>query len=192
MEAIYADHANKLKALANEARKEAIKQPKLEYSPSANKAYKEQVASLNAHLNVALMNAPLERQALIQANHVSRTKIQDNPHLTKGDIKKIKQQALDEQRLRAGASKQHIKISPKEWEAIQAGAISNSKLIQILNNSDIEVVKEYATPRNSIGLTPARKSRALSMIKSGFTQAEIADQLGVSVGLINDLIKGNK
>ena len=47
MERIYADHANKLRALGNEARKEYISTPSLKYNPSAKKTYSEEVISLN-------------------------------------------------------------------------------------------------------------------------------------------------
>ncbi len=190
MENLYADHANKLKALGNQARKEALRTPNLEYSPSANKTYKKEVATLDAKLNNALKNAPRERQAQIIANHVVRMKLQDNPGMDKDDIKKVKNQALSEARIRTGASKDNIVITDKEWAAIQAGAISTSKLTKILNNTDIDVVKQLATPRTSTSITPAKKSRIKSMLNLGYTQAEIADAVGVSTSTITDIQKG--
>lgn len=190
MENLYADHANKLKALGNQARKEALRTPNLEYSPSANKTYKKEVATLDAKLNNALKNAPRERQAQIIANHVVRMKLQDNPGMDKDDIKKVKNQALSEARIRTGASKDNIVITDKEWAAIQAGAISTSKLTKILNNTDIDVVKQLATPRTSNSITPAKKSRIKSMLNLGYTQAEIADAVGVSTSTITDIQKG--
>ena len=190
MENLYADHANKLKALGNQARKEALRTPNLEYSPSANKTYKKEVATLDAKLNNALKNAPRERQAQIIANHVVRMKLQDNPGMDKDDIKKVKNQALSEARIRTGASKDNIVITDKEWAAIQAGAISTSKLTKILNNTDIDVVKQLATPRTSTSITPAKKSRIKSMLNLGYTQAEIADAVGVSTSTITEIQKG--
>lgn len=184
MENIYANHANKLKALANESRKESIAVKPKTYSPSAKNAYANEVSTLTAKLNVALKNAPLERQAQLVANEVVKTKKRANPGMDSDDLKKIKTQALNEARVRTGAKKQQIDITPKEWEAIQAGAISNNKLDKILNNTDLDKIKKLATPRSSITMTPAKERRAKSMLSSGYTQAEIADALGVSVSSI--------
>lgn len=188
METVYAAHANKLKSLANEARKTSIATPPIRYSPTAKKAYATEVASLTAQLNLALKNKPLERQAQLLANSVVSAKRQANPDLTAADIKKIKGQALMEARTRVGAKKEQIKISNREWEAIQSGAITNNVLTQILNNTDLDRVKQLATPRTSIKMTSSKISRAKAMLAAGRTQAEIADALGVSVSTLHNAI----
>ena len=181
IEAVYAAHSNKLKSLANQARKAMVNTPSTVYSSSAKAAYSKEVASLNSKLKIALRNAPLERQDQLLANSVVSQKQQANPHMDPADLKKIKGQALTEARIRTGAAKQRIDITDDEWAAIQAGAISNNKLDQILNNSDPARVKELATPRANTTMTNAKKQRAQAMIASGYTQAEIAEALGVSV-----------
>lgn len=182
MEEVYASYANQMKALANEARKAYISTPSLRYSPSAKKIYQEEVDTLNAKLMVAKKNAPLERQAQIKANLEVSAKLKNNPDLDKDQIKRLKGQALTGARIRTGASKTRVKITPKEWEAIQAGAITGSKLKDILNNTDLDVVRAYATPRKSTGLSVSQLSRAKALLASGnYTQAEVADQLGISV-----------
>lgn len=188
METVYASHANKLKALANQSRKESINTRYLPYSPSAKKAYESEVASLNAKLNIALKNAPLERQAQLLANAVVSAKKGANPNMENADLKKIKGQALAEARSRTNAKKQRIDITDKEWEAIQAGAISTNTLTQILNNTDMDKVKQLATPRSSKTLTTAKEAKAREMISKGYTQSEIADALGVSASTISKLI----
>jgi DNA-binding CsgD family transcriptional regulator len=181
MEAIYAEHSNKLKAMANDARKEAVHLKGTPYSPSAKKVYANEVASLDAKLNLALKNAPLERQANLLANaHVSQ-KRQANPHMEPEDITKIRQQALNEYRNKTGAKKTKIIITQPEWDAIQAGAISTHKLEKILSNSDLDTVKALAMPKHKLKMTSAKTSRAKSMLASGYTQAEVADALGVSL-----------
>lgn len=188
MEEVYANHASKLKSLANLARKESLSIRPTPYSPSAKKAYESEVASLKAKLNIALMNAPLERQAQILANTIVNAKRDANPNMEAADIKKIKGQALAEARIRTGAKKQRIEITDKEWEAIQAGAISNNTLTQILNNTDLDRVKELATPRTSKAMTSSKIARAKSMLALGYSQSEIADALGVSVStLVNSI-----
>lgn len=191
METIYATHANKLKALANQARKEYLNTGATPYSPTANKIYSKEVSSLDAKLNVALKNAPLERQAQILANQVVKLKKEANPGMDKDDLKKIKTQALNEARNRTGAKKQQISITDREWEAIQAGAISNNKLTKILNNTDLDQIKQLATPRTKVSLSPAKEKRALSMLNTGYTYAEIADALGIPVSTISNLKGGD-
>lgn len=181
IEKVYADHSNKLKALANKARKEAVNTKSTPYSPSAKAAYPNEVASLNHKLNLALRNRPLERQAQLLANTVVSAKRQANPDMELADVKKIKSQALAEARARTGAHRQQIELNESEWNAIQAGAISTNKLNQILNNADLDVVKALATPREKTIMTSTKLSRARTMLASGYTQAEVADALGVSV-----------
>lgn len=189
MEKIYAEHSNKLKALSNKARLNAIRTPPLKYSPSANKTYSKQVASLNSKLTLALKNRPLERQAQVLANNVVNAKRNANPNLDGDSLKKIKFQALDEARIRTGAKKQKIKITQDEWDAIQLGAISNSKLNQILSNADLDVVRTLATPRKVYLMTNAKTQRAQSMLASGYTRVEVADALGVSLTTLDTAIK---
>jgi DNA-binding CsgD family transcriptional regulator len=149
MEAIYAEHSNRLKALANTARKEAVHIKASPYSPSAKAAYSNEVASLNGKLNTALKNAPLERQAQLIAQTQISQKRQANPHIAREDLKKIKQQQLNEARKRTGAGKTKVMITQDEWNAIQAGAISNDKLEKILKNSDLENIKYLALPKDA-------------------------------------------
>ena len=181
MEAIYAEHSNKLKALANTARKESVPLKGTPYSPSAKKAYSGEVASLNSKLANAEKNAPFERQAQLLANGVVSQKRQANPHMEPEDVKKIRQQALTEARSRTGAKKDKISVTQSEWDAIQAGAISNDKLERIINNSDIDTVKHLALPKHAPKLTSTKLRRAQSMLASGYTQAEVADAIGVGL-----------
>jgi hypothetical protein len=189
IERVYADHSNRLKALANQARKEAVNTRLETRSPSAAKAYHHEVQSLNAKLNVALRNAPRERTAQRLADTTIQAKRRAQPDMDETQLKRVKSQALTEARARAGAKKELVDITPKEWEAIQAGAISKSKLKGILDNADIEKVKELATPRTTIKMTSTKLNRARSMENSGYTQAEIADALGVSLTTLKEGLK---
>lgn len=190
METIYANYANTLKAMGDQARKIAVNTPPIVYSPSANKAYKPQVESLLSKLSVAISNKPLERQALLLADTIVNSKRQSNPDLTAKEISKIRGQQIAETRKRVGALKTQIKITPLEWEAIQAGAISNSRLSDILNNTDLELVKSYATPRQKTGISAGKLSRARTYFNSGYTQAEVAQMLGVSVNSLMQALNG--
>ena len=188
IEKVYADHSNKLKDLANKARLESINVKPTPYSPAAKTAYQTQVDTLRAKLKVAQRNAPLERNAQLLANAAVRAKQDANPDMDKAELKKLQGLELTKARIRTGAGKQRIEIDDKEWAAIQAGALSNSMLTQILIHADLDRVKELATPRDKIVMTDAKTSRAKAMIELGYTQAEIADQLGVSLSTLKTVV----
>lgn len=190
IEKVYADHSNRLKSLANQARKSMVNTKTIPYSPSARKTYANEVSSLRSKLNTAKANSPLERRAQLIANAAVKAKKDANPGLERSEIKKIEGQELTKARIRTGARKQRIDITPQEWAAIQAGAVSTNTLRQILENTDIEVVKGFATPRTPSVMSDAKVARARSMLASGYTQAEIADALGVSVSTLKTTIEG--
>jgi DNA-binding CsgD family transcriptional regulator len=184
IEHIYADHANHLKALANKARKETLFIKQLEATPSAKIIYKEEVARLNVALNMAIKNAPREREAQLLANHIIEAKKQAKPAMSKDELKKIKGQAIQEARFQVGAKKPKIVISDKEWEAIQAGAITPSKLKAIMNNTDLKALKERATPRDRPTMNESNVALAKSMLEGGYNVSDIAARLGVSTSTI--------
>jgi hypothetical protein len=188
MESVYADHANALKNMANRARLDIHSTPNLKYSKSAKVVYSGQVDTLKAKLNIALRNKPLERQAQLIANAQVYLKKQDDPGMDPADLKKLKGKELTKARLRTGANKQRIIPTPEEWEAIQAGAISDSFLKQILANTDMDKIKELATPRERTSMTPIQVSRAKAMLNNGYDQAEISQMLGVPTSTLNDAI----
>jgi hypothetical protein len=181
METIYADHSNRLKAMANNARKEAVALRSLSQSKSAKKVYADEVSSLNAKLNIAKKNAPLERHAQLLANAKVSQIRQANPHMESDEIKKIEQYSLTEARARTGAQKTKISITQREWDAIQAGALAHSKLDEILTNTDLDHIKKLAMPKHTKILSSAERSRARVMLDSGYTEAEVADHLGIGL-----------
>lgn len=194
MELVYADYANSMKALANQARKEMMSTGKIEYSAEAKKTYQKEVDSLMYKLNNALLNSNRERAAQRMANvEVAAKKVAD-PNMSKGDIKKASQQAITKYRQEVGSvsrKKRNIDITDREWEAIQAGAISENKLTQILNNTDIDKLRERATPRTSkTNLSQAKVNRIKAMAASNYTLEEIADKLGVSSSTVSKYLRG--
>lgn len=189
-EEAYADYANRMKTLANQARKEMMSTGKIAYSASAKATYQEEVDSLLAKLNVALMNAPRERQAQVIANATMAAKKQDNPDMTSAEIKKANQQALTAARASVGARREPINVTDREWEAIQAGAISENKLTQIINNVDIDSLRQRATPRATTTLSTAKVNKITSMNASGYSTSEIAEALGVSPSTVFKYLNG--
>lgn len=184
-EEAYAEYANKMKSLGNQARKEMASTGRIEYSSSAKTVYQKEYDSLSAKLNVSLKNAPKERQAQVIAKSTVDAKKKANPDMTKSEIKKASQQALTAARAKVGAERKSIKITDREWEAIQAGAISENKLFQIINNTDIDDLRKRATPRTTTTLSTGKINKISAMSASGYTTTEIADALGISPSTVH-------
>ena len=182
IETVYANHANELKAMANEARKATLSIPSVRKNPQAAKTYAPEVKSLKAKVNEALRNKPRERQAQVLADAVVRAKKQADPTLAKDKerLKKVRRQALAEARSRTGAGKKPFSITPQEWRAIQEGAVSQAALNKVLELADESVVRELATPRSQPKVSSSMVSRAKAMSSRGKTAAEIAEALGIS------------
>ena len=190
-ENLYADFGNKLKALANQARKEAANTKGSKYSATANKIYKKEVEHLESALSIAERQAPRERRAQAIANSVVKAKIQDNPELEdksyKKELAKIRSMAIEDARAAVGASGSKSRIVPtdREWEAIQSGALSSSKIERIIRHMNDEDLKERVMPKPNATLSNAKQSKLKQMRTSGYTIAEIAEALGVSTGTVS-------
>ena len=193
MEIVYADYANDMKNLANQARKEMVYTGKIAYSPSAKTTFKAEVASLDKKLRTAELNTTRERAAQRMANAEVNSKKKASPDMKPGDVKKISQQALTKYRIEVGSvsrKDRSIKITDNEWSAIQAGAISENKLKRILNNTDIDVLRQKATPRATTTLSTAKVNRIRAMRNSNYSLSEIADALGVSTSTVSEYLRG--
>lgn len=184
VERAYANYANELKNLANEARKEYISTPNPKRDPEAAKAYSKEVASLEAKLNIAERNAPRERQAQLIADQTMAMKKAENT-IEKEAEKKLRSQALASARVKVGAKKEQIKFTEREWEAVQAHAISSNKLTRILNNADLDEVKKLSTPRTNKGMSSSQIAIAKSMLARGYTLEEVGARFDVSPSTIS-------
>lgn len=189
-ELAYAEYANKLKSLANEARKELKATGTMKYSPEAKKAYEPEVTRLQSALALANSNKPRERQAQVLANARIKEKIEADPDLVndKKMLKKVSQQALVAARQQVGAKRHPITISDKEWEAIQAGAISDNVLSQILDSADIDNLRQRATPRANNELSNGKIALIKARAASGYTNAQIAESLGISASTVSKYV----
>lgn len=178
----YADYINKLKSLSNKAKKSYSTIPNIKKDKAAAKLYLTEVKSLETKLRIAESNAPKERRAQIIANSTYSTNLTKD--MTPDQKKKLKAQALAGARVKAGASKAVIDITPKEWEAIQAGALSNNALDSVLKNANMDKVKKLATPKPTNTLSSAKLARAKTLLDRGYTRAEVADTLGISTSTL--------
>lgn len=183
-EEIYANFANRLKNLANEARKEAIAIKPDRKDPSAARAYAMEVDSLEKKLYLAELNRPLERKAQLLAGAKLRSYLKENNDMDNDEIKKLRGRLIKECREIVGAKKQPVEINKREWEAIQAHAVSHNTLKKIINNSDMDYLKQLSMPRSQPVMSNAKISRARSMLKQGRTTSEIAEALNVSVSTL--------
>lgn len=211
MEHAYADYANSMKALANRARVESARTGKVAYNATAKKVYSEEVKSLENKLNTALLNAPRERQAQLRTSASVQSRVREvearlraeNPNASNRDInkmlrkevdtKKLGQQALTKYRQEVDAVSRRdrsIKITDREWEAIQAGAISENKLKQILNNADIDELRQRATPRTTTSISAAKANRIRALSGSNYSIGEIAKKVGLSPSTVSNYLKG--
>lgn len=187
IEKVYADYANDMKQLANQSRVSMLQTPTAKYSPQAAKIYKNEIESLEIKLRDAQRNQPLERQAQLVAGEMYRSVLKNNPGISNADKKTERGRVLALARIRVGAKKPTIDITPREWEAIQMGGISSTKLKSILRNGDVDQIRAYATPRTSLIMTPSKTNRALKLLEAGYTTSEVASALGVSASQIANI-----
>lgn len=188
----YADYCNKLKALANRARKEYINTPLPKKDPSAEKIYSKEVAELDAELTLAKLNKPKERRAQAIADSVIEAKKKAYPELAlkenKDQLNKIRRYAIEDARAAVGAKGHKIEITDQQWKAIQAGAISGTKLTEILGYADSDKLKERAMPKTKTELSSSKVNQIKSMSNSGYTIAEIANRIGCSTSTVSKYV----
>lgn len=190
-EDVYASYANKMKAMGNEARKAflvADRETDKKNSTAAT-TYAREVKHLLYQLNEAKKNAPLERRAQALAQATVELEKQNNPGgMTKGEFSKRLDKELKRARDIIGASRYQIQISPKEWEAIQAGAVSKTTQKELFRFTDADKLRELAMPKTQKKLPKSLVNMAKSMIDRGYTLKEVAERFDVSPSTISDLM----
>lgn len=193
-EMAYADYANALKSMANDARKTLRSTPNPKMDPTAKATYAKEVKELNAEIKRARTNNPKERMAQALAYNMYSETFRQNPSMDAEHRGREKARCITKARSIVGAQKYEIKVTDKQWEAIQSGAISANKISQILNNTNMDKIKDRAMPKQSSskGLTNAQISLIKSMSSSGmYTQKDIADALGISTTSVSNAIRNN-
>ncbi len=187
-EQLYADYSNTLKKMANDARLEYLATPDYKFNAEARNNYQSEIESLKIKLVTARANSPRERQAQIATAAVMKEVRLNNPDMDKKELSKMTSRTLTYKRAEVGAAKEYIDVTPKEWAAIQAGAITKNTLKAIVDNIKDEKLKSLATPKLGLGLNSMQMTRASALLKKGVSLSEIADDLGVSVKTIVDSI----
>lgn len=192
MERVYAQYANSMKEMANQARRAAYHTKEQERSPEMTKKYASEVESLKVKLANAKAWSPKERSAQIFANHEYKMRLLENPDMTDDDKKRIKTQALVTGRARLGGTKPKVTFSDKEWEAVQSGAISKTMLKDLLRYADSDEVRARALPRSATVMTSAKLSMARSRLNAGYSYREVAEMLGVPVSTLQSAMNPSK
>ena len=191
MENLYANYANAMKAYANKARKEAVNIVLPKKDPHAAEVYKYEVESIEAKVNNALKNSSRERAA----NALAKTRAEQQFKQFPDDFdkysdegkkkrKKVEQIEIERARVEVGSKSQRFALSEKEYEAIEAGAMSGNKIRQVLRYVDNKDFAEHTRPKTTKPLSNAQIARIENLKRSGYTNAEIADSLRVSESTI--------
>lgn len=191
IELTYADYANHMKAMANEARKAAVStNTSYKKDPAAEKEYAAEVKSLNAKLIKAEKNAIRERQAQTLATSRVNAEMDANPGLydDANDRKKLRDRALKQARYDCNAQKDRVTFTDSEWEAIEKKAVSATTLSKLLRNADSIEYTQKALPK-STGISSAKRSRIKTLAAQGYSQEEIAKMVdGVSTSSISNIL----
>jgi len=192
----YAKYAKRMKDMANEARKEMVYLELEKVNPSAAKMYEAEVKSLKAKLNNAIKQAPREAYAQMQAHAELERQYKADPSIEKWkkEDKKARQRAIEKAREAVGSDRRNrnFEITDREWEAIQARAVSHTTLREILKYTDPDMLRERATPKpnNRIGVTDSQKARIKAMYNNKvYTISQIADEMGLSTSTISKILK---
>ena len=82
-----------------------------------------------------------------------------------------------------------ITITDREWDAIQSGAISENVLKKILNNTDVDSLRQRATPRSTTTLSQSKINRIKAMSSSNYSLNEIARALNLSTSTVSNYLK---
>lgn len=188
VESLYADHANILKDLGRDARKTYMGTKVYKRDPEATKKYATEVAELDEALRKAYANKPYERLAQRAADARVAAVLEDNPTMSSKDLSKYRARAVKTARQRVGAEKSQIYLTDRQWEAVQARAVSPYKLSEILANGDQERIVSLATPKQSKSLSTSKIAQIKALGSQGYTQAEIAERLGISTSTVNAYI----
>ena len=190
-EKAYAEYAIELMKMGDQARKVSRSIKPTPVSQASKKIYEKEVKELDTELRIAKSNSPRERQAQTIASIRSSQYIKEHPGMDYEHKSRVKDQELQKARDELGARRHEIEITPRQWEAIQANAISASKLREILRYANEDKVRNLATPKDTkVTITQAKISLMKQMYDSGmYTQKEIAEKYNISPSAVSQYVR---
>lgn len=195
VEQIYADFIEDLKSQAKEARRIAANTETARKSnATAREQYAEERASLLSKLEEAYKRKPMQRQAQILASVQYRAKLNEHPEweYDKEMLNKVRKHCMEEARLRvgvdrvSGAGKKSFEITPREAEAVQAGALSTNELSEMIKVGNLDDFKSIFMPRNEKSISTAKQTRIKNLLSAGATIDEVAKLVGVSASTVKE------
>lgn len=188
-EVLYADYANAMKKLANEARLEYANTPTARKNIEASKVYEKEVKELEDMVVALNKNAPRERVAQRRASINYYQKRKERDDLDKDDLKKLRVQCLAEARAASGTEAMRPILTSKQWQAIENHAISGAKAEKIIKKMRTEDVLSYALPREGMELSAAKKSLIRAYGAQGKSIADIAEEMHISTSTVQKYLK---
>ena len=190
-EIMYANFANDLKDFGRKARIESRKIKAEPVDPVAKTTYKEEIASLNRKIRIAQLNDPKERAARALRDEIVREKLKSNPDMDNEHKQRLNGLALQQARAQLGSGREKLVITSREWEAIQAHAITTNKLREVVRYADNDELKALAMPRNKY--KPKLSAADIAKIKAMaanpvYTRSDIANAFGISASYVSELV----
>lgn len=202
VEVAYAKFANTMHDIAKKARYTAVNTQGVTYSKSAYLAFKDDVDNLLEQVRKAELNRPRERAAQTLANAKRQIDIErwkeahpgysntEYKNYMKEYKKKVATKSLTNSRATVGAARSEIILTDRQWQAINLNAINQTNLNKIFKYANMDDVRARALPRNDQSLSTAKLAKMKAMRASGYSNAEIAESLDVSVSTVTNYIKG--
>ena len=184
-ELMYADFANQMKYLARQARLEMVNTKADPPNKESAKTYAKEVASLEAKLDKVKSQIQYEREALRLATYELKAIEAKNGPLEDDEKSKKQSQLLNSARkaIYPKGKREKIEITEREWEAIQANAISATKLKDIIRQADDDVIRSYATPKNPnnrmLSDARIRQMQRMHAANPNITLMELAQMFGL-------------
>ena len=114
--------------------------------------------------------------------------LQDSPDLRDDSDRRAKYERryIKDARARVGADHYKVEFTEREWQAVKHGAITENFLSDLIAEADADHVRQMSSPRAKTALTSAQQSTLRRLKKSGYTNADIADALGVSPSTVRN------
>ena len=191
VEKVYAEYANKLKALANECRRVSRTAPVYKRKPEMTEKYKDEVATIESKVADRKKKSPLERKAQALAEIDMKLKIDADPSI-KEDRERY-QKEVNRSVLRArnqlSVGDVDIHLSDKEWAAVFDGALNGDTFLYLMKHCDPIELNSHAFNKKDDYISDSRVVAVKEMNRLGYSRAQIIDHTGLSPKIIKEILE---